>query len=978
ADRLREEIEAWPDEAWRPHPTGHKGNTATLLMSTGGSSTDDTIGGVHHPTEWLIRSPYLAQTVAAFGVPIGRTRLMRIEPGGTANPHYDTHLYWKDRVRIHVPIVTNEEVTFISGGERVHMAAGESWIFDTFRIHDVLNPTDLYRIHLVLDTVGTPAFWDLVRNGGDPVDVAFEPDVSPVLVPERENLPVVMSPGQMNQIIDDLAAELPDGVDAAAIIEACRRFHGSWTTLWAASGLDPNALGYQQERDRFTAELGQLTDVRMPYNNASAVGQARVWLASGALNPQLATSAPVNVPAPAAPDAAASTTLPNLLVLEPTPPSAAVDDGRAKDPRFDRPIIVVSPPRAGSSMLFETLTRAPGLFSIGGESHGVFESIPALQPANRGWESNDLFAADATPEVKDRLRDLFFSGLRDADGNAPAEGATGLRFLEKTPKNALRIEFLDELFPDARYVYLLRNPRDQISSMIDAWRSGGFVTYPNLPDWTGKPWSLLLVPGWRDQIGKTIQEICAHQWEVTTNRIMDDLERVAPGRWIGVDYHRVVANPSAEVARICRFAEIDWDPQFDQPLPMSRHTLTPPKADKWRMNATELNEVLPRVTQTLGRVNRLSGVDETPDLSRRARSANRAAKQPAIDPSLMKSVHTNSVAALLGENNLTLLLSTYQSGQMISLRTMDGVLNTHFTPMPRPMGIAALGADRLAVGTDHEVWTYRNQPSVAAKVEPKGSHARAYVLRDRHVTGDIQIHEMHYDANGALWVVATRFSCLATLDPEHSFVPRWKPWFVSAIAAEDRCHLNGLAMRDGKPKYVTAFAESDTPQGWRETKATTGMVIDIEQNEILARGICMPHSPRWYRDQLWVLESGRGSLARVNLDTGELETVVELPGFTRGLQFAGKFAFVGLSQVRESVFHGIPLTQRDEERHSGIWVVDIETGKVVGFVRFDGVVQEVFDLQVMQDKGHVQLVDLDSEQQRLSFVVPTDVLAKAS
>ena len=192
-------------------------------------------------------------------------------------------------------------------------------------------------------------------------------------------------------------------------------------------------------------------------------------------------------------------------------------------------------------------------------------------------------------------------------------------------------------------------------------------------------------------------------------------------------------------------------------------------------------------------------------------------------------------------------------------------------------------------------------------------------------------------------------------------MPRWRPGFVSELSADDRCHLNGLAMRDGRPRYVTAFAESDRPQGWRDSKAFGGLVVDVDTGEIVARGLCMPHSPRWHRGELWVLESGRGALSRIDLSTGASEPVVALPGFTRGMEFVGRFALIGLSQVRESVFTGIPLTDSAEPRHSGVWVVDLDTGTVAGFVRFDGLVQEVFDLQVVRSPGHVHVFDLDAD-----------------
>ena len=147
--------------------------------------------------------------------------------------------------------------------------------------------------------------------------------------------------------------------------------------------------------------------------------------------------------------------------------------------------------------------------------------------------------------------------------------------------------------------------------------------------------------------------------------------------------------------------------------------------------------------------------------------------------------------------------------------------------------------------------------------------------------------------------------------------------------------------------------------------------MDIDTDEFVARGLCMPHTPRWYRDQLWVLESGRGSLSRIDLHTGASEVVVTLPGFTRGMTFIGRYALIGLSQVRESVFDDLPLTRGDTPIHSGLWVVDLETGLIAGFIRFDGAVQEIFDVQLIRADGHIHIVDLDAEAHSLSFVIPT-------
>ena len=307
----------------------------------------------------------------------------------------------------------------------------------------------------------------------------------------------------------------------------------------------------------------------------------------------------------------------------------------------------------------------------------------------------------------------------------------------------------------------------------------------------------------------------------------------------------------------------------------------------------------------------------------------------------LRSVHTSNLPEIFEQLGISLIVSTYQAGKAIVVRSDNGTLNTHFRSFAKPMGIVADQA-RLTIGGSNTVWEYHNMPAVAKKLEPVGKHDACYLPRRIHVTGDIDIHELARDGANELWLVNTRFCCLCTLDAEHSFHPRWRPPFVTALAPEDRCHLNGLAIVDGRPKYVTALGETDTPGGWRANKANGGVLMDIESNEILLRGLSMPHSPRWYRGKLWLLESGEGSLAQVDLERCTWQTVAQLPGFTRGIDFVGPLAFIGLSQVRESaVFSGIPLVDRVRERTCGVWIVHIETGQTVGFLRFEAGVQEI-------------------------------------
>ncbi len=344
---------------------------------------------------------------------------------------------------------------------------------------------------------------------------------------------------------------------------------------------------------------------------------------------------------------------------------------------------------------------------------------------------------------------------------------------------------------------------------------------------------------------------------------------------------------------------------------------------------------------------------------------------PATSP--LRSVHTTSLPQLLTQAASSLLVTTYQAGKLVVVRPDQGKLNTHFRIYNRPMGLAADRA-RVALGTAHTVEFYRNMPDVAAKLEPPGKHDAAFLPRRAHVTGNIDIHEMAW-AGDELWLVNTRFSCLCTLDGEHSFVPRWRPPFISGYAPEDRCHLNGLEVVDNKPKYVTALGSADHAGGWRENKAGGGILMDIESNEIICRGLSMPHSPRWYQDKLWVLESGNGSLAQVDLDSGRVETVAELPGFTRGLSFLGPFAFIGLSQVRESaVFSGIALTERVTERNCGVWVVDLRSGKIVAFLKFEDAVQEVFAVSVLQGVRFPDLLAGNDPRVPISYALPSEAL----
>ncbi len=336
------------------------------------------------------------------------------------------------------------------------------------------------------------------------------------------------------------------------------------------------------------------------------------------------------------------------------------------------------------------------------------------------------------------------------------------------------------------------------------------------------------------------------------------------------------------------------------------------------------------------------------------------------------SVHSTSFAALLASLGGSLAVTTYQSGRLIFLRAADGRINTHFRRFHTPMGLAWRGRE-LALGTAREVRFFRNVPAASGMTGGDAAADACYVPTCSQVTGDVRIHEMAW-VGDELWFANTRFSCLARLAPDCSFEPMWRPRFVSALAAEDRCHLNGLCVDEGRVRFVTALGTGDSAGSWRECKADGGVLLEVASGERVAAGLSMPHSPRVHAGRVWLLESGKGTLAHIDMRDGRIETVCELPGFTRGLAFAGSYAFVGLSQVRESVFDGIPLAQRVAERVCGVWVVDLRSGQIVALLRFEGQVQELFDVQWLPHR-HPDLLDDDDPRVANAFVLPDAKLA---
>ena len=296
--------------------------------------------------------------------------------------------------------------------------------------------------------------------------------------------------------------------------------------------------------------------------------------------------------------------------------------------------------------------------------------------------------------------------------------------------------------------------------------------------------------------------------------------------------------------------------------------------------------------------------------------------------------------------------TTYQAGKLFLLGVKpDGKLSVFERTFPRCMGIAVSDDGRgLALATQYQIQRFDNV--LPAGQADKSGFDAVYAPHAAWVTGDVDAHDVGFDADGRPLFVNTLFGCIAAVSDGHSFRPLWKPDFISRLAAEDRCHLNGMAMEAGRPRYATAVSRSDVADGWRDKRTSGGVVIDCDTGEILCEGLSMPHSPRLHDGRLWVLNSGAGEFGFVDLATGRFEPVAFGPGYARGLAFAGGRAVIGLSQARENrTFSGLPLDEalaaRDVEPRCGLAVVDLVSGDMSGWVRIEGVVRELYDVAAL-------------------------------
>jgi LPS sulfotransferase NodH len=567
--RLKEEFNSFEASEWQEHPQNYDGNYSIRLVSVDGGENDDYFG-YHAPTKNLNRMPYVKQILSIFDSVISRTRLMIVTKKNIVPMHVDLHYSWYKHVRIHIPIITNEKTLFICDKESVNMKEGECWIFDTWRNHSVINNSDSIRVHLVIDTTGSSIFWNYVENAAwysnlkEPryglEFIPYRKDENPTIHYEKYLFPKIFPPSEIELICNDLTKELKiENRDSNKFaIEMLKSLKYEWQSIWGIYADSTDGYIYYENlaKELLNKLKGLKEQPIIPYNGQSLFNVLVMWLK-------------LNI----------HTKVENKL-------------------EFEKPIFIVASPRSGSTLLFETLANSK-VFTLGGEGHFEIESIPSLNLANRNYESNRLTSSDFSEDVKNQLIQNYLKKLQDRDGNlflSLKDKPNSIRFLEKTPKNSLRIPFLKRVFPDAKFIYLKRDAIENISSIIDAWKSENFVTYKDLPNWDYEyKWSLVLPEGWQEFKNKNLAEIAKFQYDSVNLQIVKDLNRLNQNDWIEVTYEDLLSDTSNTIKKLLEFMEIEVDERVQMvistPLKNSKYTLTAPKKEKWRKNIKLLKTI---------------------------------------------------------------------------------------------------------------------------------------------------------------------------------------------------------------------------------------------------------------------------------------------------------------------------------------------------------------------------------------------------
>lgn len=559
---LADELGHFKVHDWIPSPNSGLGNSSIPLIAVAGTANHDyALAGPMRATAALDRLPRWKELIAALGVSASRSRLVRLDARSEVPKTADWNYHWFRRSPLCIPIVTSPEVVFESDDSTAHLAAGEVWRFDPSKRHRLRNSSEIPCVHLIVETR------DPLPHPGD---------AAPSLKLEPYQFEVLTYEEMVSLTEEILAAPTKQTMSEADRIAFMGKIEGirhRWKAAFAQFGHQSSGeLAYDD------IILDFRTQILPNVNPTGAANQAAM-----VIDTMLRTSPPE----------------PRKLHRPTTTKKAPTESTTL--PVFDRPIIIVAAPRSGSTLLFDLLARFVNVWTIGGESHACIRGIPELHPAHKGYESDHLTTDEATPSIVGSLVRSFSERLVDRDGRNFIEMPVKdrprqVRFVEKTPANALRIPFLRAVFPDALFIHLERDPKENISSLVEGWRSRRFLAYRDMPGWPYRDWSFLLPSGWQSLAGRSLVEIAAFQWHAAQETIHMELGKLPASSWHKVHYADLIRTPRDVLGAIATFAGLDWDPQIEHTLasalPVSRVTVSAPSSTKWLRHEAEITQAL--------------------------------------------------------------------------------------------------------------------------------------------------------------------------------------------------------------------------------------------------------------------------------------------------------------------------------------------------------------------------------------------------
>jgi uncharacterized protein (TIGR03032 family) len=332
--------------------------------------------------------------------------------------------------------------------------------------------------------------------------------------------------------------------------------------------------------------------------------------------------------------------------------------------------------------------------------------------------------------------------------------------------------------------------------------------------------------------------------------------------------------------------------------------------------------------------------------------------------------YSPQIPELLLKMNCSLAISTYQAGKMVLISPKD---ENSLTTLPRtfnkPMGFDVQG-DRMVLACKDEVICFENSSALANSYPKKQkTYDNLFIPRATYYTGHVDMHDIAMGKEG-IWAINSSFSCLCLVNGNHNFIPKWKPKFISDLVSEDRCHLNGLVLVDGHPRYVTALGQNDTHQGWRENIIDGGVLIDLKTDEIVFDKLAMPHSPKMYNNELYVLLSATGQLVKLDVKRKTMEVIKELEGFCRGMDIVGDYAFIGMSKLRKnsSTFAKLPFAEMADT--AGIKIIHLPTKAFVGEIKYQTSVDEIYEVKVLQNSIRPNILNTINPIHKYSLSIP--------